>query len=125
MDKTNIRVKTLKCRFNRVDLQYTKQQSMTAKHFYTILYRGLIICFITSYLLRSFILWNWDISSWSVQDRMGFVAVYALALLLHTGLSIAIQSFENDRLEEIAAKAKREREQEERLEELKRAGYRP
>lgn len=98
---------------------------MTAKHFYTILYRGLIISLITSYMLRSFILWNWDVSTWSVQGRVGFVAVYALALLLHTGLSMAIQSFENDRLEEIAAKAKREREQEERLEELKRAGYRP
>jgi hypothetical protein len=40
-------------------------------------------------------------------------------------ISIIIQKLENDRLEEIEAKAKREREQEERLEELKRAGYRP
>jgi large-conductance mechanosensitive channel len=92
---------------------------MTAKHFYTILYRGLIIGLITSYTFRSFILWNWDVSTWSVQEREDFIGFYAIAFLLHMFISIITQKLEKERLEEIEAKAKREREQEQRLEELK------
>ncbi len=56
---------------------------MIAKQIYGIIRKSAITALVTSYLTRSFYLWNYNPSTWTETDRGMFLAGYVLVFLIY------------------------------------------
>ena len=80
---------------------------MTAKQIYGFLRRAAIGALFTSYLGRSFYLWNFNITTWSQDDRGIVMATYFLAFVVYVFALALITDVENDRIKQEEERKKR------------------
>ena len=80
---------------------------MTAKQIYGFLRRAAIGALFTSYLGRSFYLWNFNITTWNQDDRGFMMFMYFFAFIIYAFALALITAGENDRIKQEEERKKR------------------